>query len=71
MTNSRNRLGDPKPNTEPLSASKKVDDISRHESKHDTNPKNDPAHDPKLDPKNDPKPKPEEGIKPEPNPKKH
>ena len=40
------RIGDlPKP--VPLTASKKVDDLSRHESKHDGNPK----HDPKLNPR--------------------
>ena len=30
-----------------LVASKKVDDLSKHESKHDTDPKHDPKHDPK------------------------
>jgi flagellar basal body rod protein FlgC len=47
-----------KPNEEPsgwaFSCSKKVDDISRHESKHD----------PKYDPKHGTKPKPEGGDKP-------
>jgi hypothetical protein len=32
------------PNFRERSASKKVDDLSRHESKHDTDPKHDPKH---------------------------
>ena len=32
------------PNFREMSASKKVDDLSRHESKHDTDPKHDPKH---------------------------
>jgi hypothetical protein len=35
------------PNPHALTASKKVDDLSRHESKHDTDPKHDPKHDPR------------------------
>lgn len=45
-----------------ISASKKVDDISKHESKYD--PKYDPKHDPKHDSKHDSKQKPEDGTKP-------
>jgi len=37
------KIGDV-PNFREMTASKKVDDLSRHESKHDTDPK----HDPKL-----------------------
>jgi len=49
---------DPKPEVAPdawqISASKKVDDISKHESRHD----------PRFDPKHGAKPKPEDGAKP-------
>jgi hypothetical protein len=44
------------PNFRERSASKKVDDLSRHESKHDTDPK----HDPKLNARE----KTHEGVKP-------
>ena len=49
-----------------MSASKKVDDRSKHESKHESNPKQDPLLDPKLDPRHDPKhdPKPRGEIHP-------
>ena len=45
------------PNFREMSASKKVDDLSRHESKHDTDPK----HDPKLNARE----KGHEGVKPQ------
>jgi hypothetical protein len=44
----------------PFSASKKVDDIS----KHDLDPKHDPKRDPNLDSRHDPRQKPEHGPKP-------
>ena len=44
------------PNFREMNASKKVDDLSRHESKHDTDPK----HDPKLNVRE----KTHEGVKP-------
>ena len=44
------------PNFRETTASKKVDDLSRHESKHDTDPK----HDPKLNVRE----KTHEGVKP-------
>ena len=37
------KIGDV-PNFRETTASKKVDDLSRHESKHDTDPKHDPKH---------------------------
>ena len=45
------------PNFREMSASKKVDDLSRHESKHDT--------DPKHDPKQNAREKGHEGVKPQ------
>ena len=45
-----------------ISASKKVDDISKHESKHDS--KHDPKHVTKYDPRHDSIQKPEDGTKP-------
>ena len=75
MTNYQQPELDPKPMKEPLpiqaehspnarerSASKKVDDISRHESKYD--PKQDPKHDPKHPAMHDPKPDQGQGGKP-------
>ncbi len=51
----------------PFSASKKVDDISRHESKHNSDPKMDPKHEPnhqhEHDPRLEPEPKPVEEVK--------
>ena len=49
------KIGDV-PNSRETTASKKVDDLSRHESKHDTDPK----HDPKLNVRE----KTHEGVKP-------
>jgi hypothetical protein len=45
------------PNFREISASKKVDDLSRHESKHDTDPKHDPKHNARE--------KVQEGVKPQ------
>ena len=53
--------GDITPGPGPISASKKVDDISKHQSKHDTDPK----HDPKSVGKPSPKDKAPGGIRPE------
>jgi hypothetical protein len=41
----------------PFSASRKVDDISRHESKHNADPKQDPKHELKHHPDHDARPK--------------
>ena len=49
------KIGDV-PNFREMTASKKVDDLSRHESKHDTDPK----HDPKLNARE----KTHEGLQP-------
>ena len=46
---------------QPFSASRKVDDLSRHESKHNADPKQDPKKDPNHDSRHDPKKKPEDG----------
>jgi hypothetical protein len=52
----------------PYSASRKVDDISRHESKHNSDPKQDPKHNQKHQPDHDSRPKatpgPAEKIEP-------
>jgi hypothetical protein len=45
------------PNFRETTASKKVDDLSRHESKHDTDPKHDPKHNARE--------KTHEGVKPQ------
>jgi hypothetical protein len=54
----------------PYSASRKVDDISRHQSKHNSDPKQDPKHNQKHQPDHDSPPQaiPAPGGKIEPKP---